>query len=303
MTVCYELQDSMSGSVTQDMEAGETRTVKRRYLIGQCDGFNAAVAAIEQYSPRYVNGDGAGLYWVRRQLDVTAVGNKYFDCVANYETLIANSSGGQPNSSDAPAPGSIAWDTTGSTEHITQGISPETSYPNDAATFHGAINVSGDSVNGLDVVRPGLKYSETWIIPAQIAISYAFVGAIYKCTGTVNATPFRAFQPGEALFLGARAQWSGDSPYVAVTFEFEARPNVDTFYVEGITGFPKKGWQHVWIRYQADTNNNQIVKKPLAAYLNDVYEQKNWAGILIDALTIGGQKYPTDPIPPNQFQQ
>ncbi len=300
---CWEMQDSMSGSIANDLESGETRTVKRRYLIGQCDGFNVAAEEVTKYAPRYVNGDGFGLYWVRRQLDVTGIGNRYFDCVATYETLVANASGGGDSSSGSPAAGSVAWDTTGNTEHITQGLTAETSIPANAPYFHGALNVSGDSVNGVDVVRPALKYSETWILPASVAVSVSFVGSVYGCTGTVNSETFRAFAPGEALFIGARGQWSGDSPTVAVTFDFQCRPNKDSVYVEGLTGIAKKGWQHLWIRYEAESDSGTIVRKPIAAYVNDVYESKSWAGLLIGSQLIGQAKTPVVPVTPEQGLQ
>ena len=300
MTIkCWEMQDSMSGSIANDLESGETRTVKRRFLIGQCDGFNVATEEVTKYAPRYVDGDGFGFYWVRRQLDVTGIGNQYFDCVATYETLVSTEKS-QDSTSSPPSAGSIAWDTTGNTEHITQGLTAETSIPEGAPYFHGALNVSGDSVNGLDVVRPALKYSETWILPATIAVSVDFVAEVYGCTGTVNQETFRAFKPGEALFIGARAQWSGDSPSVAVTFDFQCRPNKDSVYVEGLTGIKKKGWQHLWIRYEADSDSGAIVRKPIAAYVNDVYETKTWAGLKIGSQLIGQSPTPGVSATPEQ---
>lgn len=283
----YELVDSMSGSVTNESEGGEVREVKRRYVIGQCTGgFNQVVAEMEQYTPSYVNSDGAGLYWVRKRLDVNGIGNAYFDCTAHYQTLQPKQ-GQDPESSGDFVPGALAWDTTGNTEHITQGLDDEDRFPGDAPDFHSAINVSGDSVQGLDVVRPGLRYSETWIIPVQVAISCDFVGVVYRLTGSVNQAAFRCFAPGEVLFMGGRGQWNGDQPYVSVTFDWEARPNVDDFYVKGIAQFPKEGWEHVWIMYQPESNAGSLIRKPIAAYKNRVYHKANWAGLGMIAGVIG----------------
>jgi hypothetical protein len=288
--VCYEMSDSMSGSVTNDSENGEVREVKRRYVIGQCVGFNDAVSQIEAYAPQYVESDGAGIYWRRERLDVNGIGNKWFDCTATYTTLLPKSEGGEQPSQTDPVPGTIAWDTTGNTEHITSGLTTERSIPSGAPYFYEALNVSGDSVQGIDVVRPSLKYSETWILPVSVAISTTFVGSIYKLTGTVNDSTFRAFEAGECLFMGARAQWSGDQPYVAVTFDFEARPNNPTYYVSGITGISKEGWEHIWIRYEAESSSGTIVRKPIAAYVNTVYPKKDWSGLLIVSKNIGQAK-------------
>ncbi len=282
--VVYEMLDSMSGSVSNDLEQGETREVRRSYVIGQCEGFNDAVAKIEDYAPQYVTADGAGIYWRRSRLEVNGIGNKYFQVVATYATLVPKSDGGGPPGTN-PVPGAIAWDTTGHTEHITQSLATAR-FPAGAPDFEGAINVSGNTVGGLDVVRPCLRYSETWIFPASVAISPAFLGAVYQRTGTVNLNTFRAFQPGEALFMGARASWQGDLPYVAVTFEFEARPNGE-WYSQGFGQvIPKEGWQYVWLLYETAENNDRLVQRPIYAYKETVYEKKDWSGLRIGS-TIG----------------
>lgn len=290
---CYELSDSLSGSVNNDGEKGEVREVSRRYAIGRCtEGFNQVVLEMEDYAPRYVIADGAGIYWVRKRLQVNGVGNAYFDCTATYETLQP-----KPPQSGNPQndfqPGSLAWDTTGHTEHITQELEGGgESMPSTAPDFLGAINVSGESVNGLDVVRPSLRYSETWILPAQLAVSCAFVGAVYRLTGTVNKNQFRCFAPGEALFMGARAQWQGDQPYVSATFDWEARPNNPEYYVRGLTPgtFNKKGWEYVWISYAPETSNGALVRQPVAAYKCKVYHEKSWADLGMIAQPIGGPR-------------
>lgn len=282
--VVYETTDSMSGSVSNDLEQGETREVRRSYVIGQCQGFNDVVEQIRAYAPAYVESDGAGIYWRRTKLDIAGIGNKYFSVAATYATLIIKpEQGGSPQEI---APGSLSWDTTGHTEHITQSRST-LRVPGNAPDFEGAINVSGNTVNGLDVVRPCLRYSETWIVPASLAISPAYIGAIYERTGTVNALAFRAFKPGEVLFMGARASWQGDLPYVAVTFDFEARPNGD-WYSQGFgQAIPKEGWQYVWVLYETAADANRLVQRPIFAYLETVYEKKDWTALLIGDKVIG----------------
>lgn len=291
--VVYETLDSMSGSVTNDLEEGETREVRRSYVIGQCEGFNDAVSQIEPYAPTYVQSDGAGIYWRRTKLDVAGVGNKYFAVTATYATLIPKSDGSPTGGGGNVVAGAIAWDTTGHTEHITQAFEQD-GFPDGAPDFHGAINVSGDSVNGLDVVRPCLRYSETWIVAASLAISPSFIGAIYSRTGTVNLSQFRAFQPGEALFMGARATWQGDLPYVAVTYDFEARPNGE-WYTQGFGEvIQKEGWQYIWCLYGTAADAARLVQRPQFAYKATVYEKKDWGGLMIGNLPIA---VPRSPIP------
>jgi hypothetical protein len=115
------------------------------------------------------------------------------------------------------------------------------------------------------------------------------MSGVHRLTGTVNAAQFRAFEAGEALFLGAKGQWSGDSPFVAVTFDFECRPNQDDFYVKAIPPFEKKGWEYVWIRYQPE-GGMDIVRRPMAAYKNRVYREVPWDALLIAGRSIGGAR-------------
>lgn len=296
---CYEMSDSMSGSVTNEQEQGEQREVRRRYVIGQCQGFNDVVSQISQYAPPYVASDGAGIYWVRRRLDVTGIGNRWFDCTAVYETLLPKTGDDDGGGDNNFVPGSIAWDTTGHTEHITTARGGgERSYPGGAPYFHEALNVSGDSVQGMDIVSPAMRYAETWILGVDVALDTSYVGQIYRLTGTTNLSPFRAFARGECLFLGARAQWPGDVPYVAVTFEFEARANDDAFNVPGVASFSKKGWDHVWIRYEDATDSKAIVKKPTAAYVNKPYIEMDWSPLRLTNQQIGNRRTGRQPASP-----
>lgn len=279
----YELRDSMGGSVTNDQEGAEVREVNRRYLIGRLQGFNDAVAQIEPYAPQYVNSDGAGIYWRRQRLQVKPVGNGYFDINATYSTLVPKSQGGGEGGGGGNfTPGSLSFDTTGRTEHITQALAEQRFSGNGASppvNMHKAINVSGDQVQGLDVVRPSLRYSETWILPIQFAISTSFINAIYSLTGTVNSQTFRAFKPGECLFMGARGTAKGDEPYVAVTFDFEGRPNGTFDAGDEITGIPKEGWEYAWVLYEPEASGGQLVRRPIALYINQVYKKESWTGL------------------------
>jgi hypothetical protein len=48
-----------------------------------------------------------------------------------------------------------------------------------------------------------------------------------------------------------------------------------------ITGIAKKGWEYLWVRYAdvEDTGAKMLVKRPIAAYVEQVYEYANFAGL------------------------
>jgi len=282
----YELRDSESGSVdSENLEAGEVWNVTKKYLIGQCPGGMGEVKdAIAGYLPRYVQASSG--YWRRKSLSIKGVGKQCFECTGEYTTLVPVAAGGgggegsQPEDSRQFVPGSISWDTSGFTEHVTSALSERVVGGEGADDFGGAINVQGTSVQGVDKVVPAMKYSETWIMPAQVGMSEAFVKAVYTLTGTVNASQFRAFSPGEALFMGARAQWSGDQPYTTVTFEFQARANDPAFYVKGITATNKEGWEFPWVvYYQSSTASGFLVQRPACLVIDQIYQKKDWSGL------------------------
>jgi hypothetical protein len=294
----YELRDSESGSIdNENFESGEVWNVTKKYLIGQCPGGMGEVKdAIADYLPRYWASPVG--YWRRKGINIKGVGKQCFECTGEYTTLVPIVGGGgggdgeQPEDNSQFVPGSIAWDTTGFTEHITSALDQRVQGSSDY--FEGAINISGTSVQGMDIVVPSMKYSETWIMPAQVGISADYVKSIYTLTGTVNSSQFRAFQPGEALFLGARAQWSGDQPYTAVTFDFHARANNPDFKVVGLSGFLKEGWEYPNVIYESITSNTQmLVQRPKCCVINTVYEKKDWSPLKITTTAPGARRRPT----------
>jgi hypothetical protein len=284
----YELRDSESGSIdNENLESGEVWNVTKKYLIGQCPGGMGEVKdAISAYMPRYWETPVG--YWRRKGITIKGVGKQCFECTGEYTTLVpaldgGGGAGGQPEDTRQFVPGSIAWDTTGATEHITSALGERVIGSSSEESFEGAINVQGTSVQGIDKVVPSMKYTETWIMPVQVGLSTEFAKAVYSLTGTVNASQFRAFAPGEALFMGGRAQWSGDQPYTTVTFEWQARANDSEFYVKGLPQTPKEGWEYPWVVYDSFSSATGIlVQKPKCLVIDQIYKKKEWStlGIL-----------------------
>jgi hypothetical protein len=279
----YELRDSESGSVDNEgLEAGEIWNVTKKYVIGQCPGGMGEVKdAISGFLPRYWQSPVG--YWRRKSIGIKGIGKQCFECTGEYTTLVPATDGGSPrdpNDDRTFVPGAIAWDTTGATEHITSAMEERVIGGNILDGFEGAINVQGTSVQGIDKVVPAMKYSETWIMPTQVGLSTAFVKNVYSLTGTVNASQFRAFQPGEALFMGARAQWSGDQPYTTVTFDWQARANDPEFYVKGLPQTLREGWEYPWIVYEPYSSpSGLLVQRPKCLVIDTIYKKKDWSAL------------------------
>ncbi len=185
---------------------------------------------------------------------------------------------------DAPEIGesSFSFDTGGGNQHVTQSLGTVGAYAAPGGTapnFRGAIGVTQDSVEGVDVTVPVYSFSETHSLAAS-AVTGAYKAALFFLTGAVNNAPFKGFAAGEVLFLGASGSKRGQDDW-EITFKFAASPNATGLVVGDITGIAKKGWEYLWVRYAdaEDTSARVLVKKPVAAYVEQVYPYGNFAGL------------------------
>lgn len=114
----------------------------------------------------------------------------------------------------------------------------------------------------------------------DFAISRANKAALFYLTGTVNNSPFRGFEPGEVLFLGASGSKRGQDDW-EIAYKFAASPNVLGLSVGDIAGIAKRGWDYLWIRYAdiEDTAAKMLVKRPLAVYVEQVYPYRDFSGL------------------------
>ena len=172
----------------------------------------------------------------------------------------------------------FTFDTGGGTQHITQSLAT-TSYGTAPPDFNGAIGVTKDSVNGVDIIVPQYNFSETYYF-AETYVTDSYKSTIADLTGKINDATFRTFAAGEVLFRGASGSQRGNGDW-EITFKFSQSPNVTAMTIGSIAGIAKDGWQYLWVRYQdvEDTAAKAVVKRPLAVYVEDVYESGDFAGL------------------------
>ncbi len=170
---------------------------------------------------------------------------------------------------------SFAFDTGGGTMHRNQSIQTRAKYPNDAPDYGGAIEVDNEgNVNGVDVTMPVLNFTETHTM-AGSRVTTSYKKTVAALTGTVNASSFRGFASGEVLFLGAsgtKRSKKANAPW-EITFRFAVSPNESSVKVGDLKVASKFGWDYLWVK-NADKvaeNRKNVVKKPVAAYVEQVY--------------------------------
>jgi len=185
--------------------------------------------------------------------------------------------------SDPPQTGDsqFSFDTGGGTQHITQSIQTIGKYAASGTPpdFKGAIGVTHDNVEGVNITIPVYNFSETHYL-ADAVVTGAYKGTLFNLTGKVNAGAFKGFAAGEVLFLGASGSKRGEDDW-EITFRFAGSPNRTNITIGDITGINKKGWEYLWVRYEdaEDAAAQTLVKKPTAAYVEKVYEEGNFAGL------------------------
>jgi hypothetical protein len=164
---------------------------------------------------------------------------------------------------------SFSFDTGGGTAHVSNAISTVARYPSNAPDCQGAIGISGDSVEGVDITVPVYNFSETHYLPAA-SISGGYKATLFNLTGKVNAGSFKGFAAGEVLFLGASGSQRGNEDW-EISYKFAASPNKTGLSVGPLTGIAKGGWQHLWVLYSSAVDQNALIKRPIAAYVEQVY--------------------------------
>jgi hypothetical protein len=184
----------------------------------------------------------------------------------------------EPESGD---PSTFSFDTGGGTQHITQSLSTIGKYAasGTAPDFKGAIGVTHDNVEGVDITVPVYNFSETHYL-ADATVTPSYRGTLFNLTGKVNNGSFKGLAAGECLFLGASGSKRGEDDW-EITYRFAASPNRTGISVGPITVASKKGWEYLWVRYadEEDAGSNTLVKKPIAAYVERVYEEGNFAAL------------------------
>lgn len=295
-----ELFDSGSGGVTFTQDGNLEREVTLRWLVSQKANYLAAEQWATANAPLFLTGHR------RARLDIRGLGNYWWEVTAQY----ANASIGSDDPQRQPdrqseydggdgVSGSISFDTTSATGHITQvntrnvvGLTSETGQSKYAVAgqtapdTEGAIDIEGDQVRGVDVTVPTFNFSETWTFPSQSLVT-DYIENIYSLTGKVNDAKWRMFKKGEVLFLGARGQADRGATNCQVTFSFSASPDQENISIGAITGIKKGGWDYMTVTYETAAAQGSIIKRPKFVYVNSVYQGGDFR-----LLKIGGEGFP-----------
>jgi len=178
---------------------GEQPSVELLFVIDGTDDNLAAHAALLEHAPSEYED------LVLQSTHIERIAEYSWEASARYGMTEAKQAGQSQYS----------FDTGGGTQHITQSLATIGRYAAPGAVapdYQGAIGVTSEQVQGVDITVPVFQFSETHYF-ADVVVTDAYKGALFSLTGTVNAGPFRNFAPGEVLFLGASGSKRGREPW------------------------------------------------------------------------------------------
>lgn len=245
---------------------GRTSTAELRYIIYSDPAVPIteieARDALLPIAPEEFDPWGQGLFFLLRQtIQLRPISHHIWEALVVY---------GQSVTEDVP---SLSFDTGGGTRHIVASKQTVGRYgPKASAATGKMIGTTKDGVEGVDIVVPEYRFSETHYFKDE-DVTPAYKSTLFHMTGKVNSGNFRGLAPGECLFEGASGTRRGDGGW-EITFKFAASPNQANLTIGDITGIAKKGWEYLWITVEdyVDEAIPAMIKRPVAVYVEQVYE-------------------------------
>lgn len=245
-----------------DATVGSENHTLRYTILGTDDGSDAYTALL----------DGSPIIYfglVRQNANTERLAEEAWEGTVRYGALEG------PTFGDP----SFTFDTSGGSQHITQSLGTVGAYAASGTppSYQGAIGVTRDGVEGVDITVPQYSFSETHYFPVAF-VTEAYKQILFSLTGRTNVATFRGFLPGEVLFLGAGGSRRGLDMW-EITYRFAASPHATGLSVGSITGITKGGWDYLWVRYEdvEDTAAQAIAKRPVAVYVERVYPLGNFS--------------------------
>lgn len=179
----------------------------------------------------------------------------------------------------------LSFDTTGGSSHITQSLSTVGRHGPGAIDLRGAIGVTSDSVDGVDITIPAFTWKVGKNFPVA-SVTNTYLRTLIDTTGTTNSAVWGIYQPGEVLFLGASGRRENGVWNIEGTFS--ASPNRENFTIGGYNVTRKGGWDYLWCLYhdvkQLGTDGRlRMGKRVAAVYVEQVYPQKPFAALNMEA--------------------
>jgi hypothetical protein len=142
-----------------------------------------------------------------------------------------------------------------------------------ARDFENAIGATADRIEGTDIFVPHFEFT---VKKQEYPFNLPLMRLIRRLAGTVNHAPWRLFEAGEVLYLGASGLCGPDNIWT-LTHKFAVGENLYAVRVSDAITVPFKGaWEYLWCAYSSQTAVDGLVQVPSAAYVETVYRKSDF---------------------------
>jgi len=262
--------------------SGDKKSASREYIVTGTADADTALELVDGAAPKSFSVAGVTVY--KTSVDVSPESTNIWTGSVEYSEKDKDPDDSEEDQNDNGWGGSISFDTAGGTGNVTTSLKTTSSGYNSEVlkatpNFNGLINVSGKDVKGIDLVQPGLKFSESHEMPFE-KITTEYARQIASITGSVNSGSFRGFDAGEVLFTGCSGSTKSAELYT-LSFSFICHANADALEVGPFSGINKKGHEYLWVFYTDtdDAESESLVKTPAAYYVEQVYPEADFASL------------------------
>lgn len=250
-----------------DIAAAESPSLTMPYVVKDVVNEEQALAALLASNPSEY---------------VTIAGNSLFLQTARINKRIGPTIwGGQvvygPKPTGEQLTGKVRFTTTGGTAKI-QAALAQRRYPAGAPDHKGAIGVTKDSIEGIEVQVPALGFDRTIAVLAA-NITDDWIKAVARMTPSTNNGPWKGFDAGEVLFKGLDGDVEEGKKWANLVYHFAASENavnLDVGLANNQKVEIKKGWEFLELVGNPKADANELVCQPTAAYVSQVYRSANF---------------------------
>lgn len=249
---------------------GSTPSVDLVYSVSGTTDDAVAVAQVETDAPTTY--ESLPLNTIRLQ----PKGPSLWEATVTYRDSGGAGGGKPPGSIGALG---ISFDISGQPTRVIQAWNTTSHAPpgKTAPDFGGGIGFNGDSFDGADVIVPNFTFSVQYYMPIAM-MTTSYMRTVGEIVGKINMQSFYGFDPYEVLFLSMTGSLRSTRDY-ELSYRFAVSPNKTDLTVGDIDIASKEGWQYLWVLYRDsdDAAAKQTIKKPVAAYVEDVYNIEDFS--------------------------
>lgn len=256
------------------LKAKKSSTHERVFTITGAGDSATALNNLVLAAPNAVIADGVRLNNV--EYFVEPLGSEIWEGVVTYSHKSSNRSEQQNDRLAEVDDTETSFDFSGQTIHVTEAL--QQARYGDSPDVGGAINVTEDGPQGVDIFAPGGVINRSRVF-AGTFINDEWIKERAQKIGKTNDHEFMGFAEGELLFTRFSGRQRGFESDWVVTFGFDTGSNRTGITVGDFNNIEKKAWQYLWVKYEKDEDETAktIVPKAQGVYVADVYNSTDFS--------------------------